>query len=156
MNLKSPLFFALLGAVVVLVVIGGVSVFNRGAKLAAPDLQPENSLSLTELTQVSEPGVVGPTVTYTDEGYSPATISVKKGQSVTFQNESARNMWTASDPHPTHQDYPTSGGCETSTFDSCKGTPPGQSWSFTFDAIGEWNYHDHLRPSRSGAVTVTQ
>jgi plastocyanin len=44
-------------------------------------------------------------ILYTDNGYSPKIITVKKGQSVHFINQSKLPMWTASDPHPVHTDY---------------------------------------------------
>lgn len=93
-------------------------------------------------------------ITLSDDGFSPSQILVKKGDTVTFKNESSSPMWPASSVHPTHRDYPTTGGCLGSTFDACKGIAPGESWSFTFDASGTWKYHDHLSPQWRGAITV--
>ena len=94
------------------------------------------------------------TVTYSDSGYSPAVLRVKAGETVTFKNESSRGMWTASAVHPTHTNYPTSGGCLGSTFDACQGIQPGQSWSFRFDERGTWKYHNHVRSGDTGAIEV--
>ena len=95
-------------------------------------------------------------VTYTDAGFSPKTIEVSKGDTVTFTNNSSRNMWIASNMHPTHNEYPTESDedCLGSSFDACIGIPVGESWSFTFDRIGEWGYHDHLSVSRTGTIIV--
>ena len=93
-------------------------------------------------------------ITYTDAGYYPNEITVKVGGKVTFKNESGAQMWTASALHPTHREYPTTGGCIGSTFDTCKGIPPGESWSFKFDIPGTWRYHNHLSPSHFGRVVV--
>lgn len=94
------------------------------------------------------------TITFISSGYSPATLTVKKGTIVTFKNGSAGQVWPASAMHPTHAVYPTTGGCIGSTFDACRGIEPGGSWSFTFGVVGSWKYHDHLNPSFTGAIVV--
>ena len=113
------------------------------------DSNPSQSTS-TPQTPVAE----GKVVTYTDAGYSPATLEVKVGDTVTFKNQSSKSMWTASAMHPTHLLYPTTGGCIGSTFDACKGVQIGGSWSFRFDIKGTWKYHDHLTPNYFGTIIV--
>ncbi len=93
-------------------------------------------------------------ITYTDAGYSPATLQIKKGETVTFKNQSGQSMWTASAAHPTHTVYPTTGGCIGSTFDACQAVQPGDSWSFRFDVSGAWKYHNHLSPGDAGTIVV--
>lgn len=93
-------------------------------------------------------------VTYTDAGYSPTPLAIKIGETVTFKNESSRSMWPASALHPTHREYPTTGGCIGSTFDACRGVQKGDFWSFKFDIAGTWRYHDHLNPGSFGAIIV--
>lgn len=95
-----------------------------------------------------------PRVVYSDGGYLPDPLIVKKGTMVTFENATENPMWTASDQHPSHRLYPTRGGCLGSTFDACVGTPPGGTWSFTFDIVGSWNYHNHLNPANGGTIIV--
>lgn len=94
------------------------------------------------------------TVIYTDSGYSPTALKIKKGETVVFKNQSSRAMWPASAMHPTHRIYPTTGGCIGSAFDACAGVPSGGTWSFKFDISGTWKYHDHLNPGATGAITV--
>lgn len=104
---------------------------------------------------VSAPtALVGHTVTYTDSGFSPASITVRAGDSVTFKNDSSQPFWPASNPHPVHTGYPTTGGCIGSTFDACGPIAPGGSWSFTFGIKGAWGYHNHLNPGFDGTVVV--
>lgn len=100
------------------------------------------------------------TVTYTDSGYSPSTLQIKKGETVTFKNESLQSMWPASAVHPTHRLYsgtslsehcPDTAG---TAFDACKGFLPGSSWPFKFDKAGTWNYHNHLNPGDRGMIVV--
>ena len=94
------------------------------------------------------------TILYTDDGFMPATLTVKAGAKVTFLNESSFQVWPASNNHPTHRLYPTTGGCVGSTFDACKGVKPDGFWSFVFSIPGAWKYHDHLSPARTGSVVV--
>ncbi len=93
-------------------------------------------------------------VTYTDKGFEPAQVTIRKGSAVTFMNRSSMPMRPAADPHPAHTGYPVPGGCVASLLDSCQNIAPGTGWSFRFDAAGTWGYHDHLRPSFKGVVAV--
>jgi plastocyanin len=94
------------------------------------------------------------TVAFTGSGFSPATATINKGDTVIFKNESNTQVWPASNNHPTHLLYPTRGGCVGSTFDACRGIPPGESWSFKFDYAGTWGYHDHMNPNNKGTIVV--
>ena len=81
-------------------------------------------------------------------GWNPSAITVKKGETVTWINEDPNGAhWPASSPHPAHTDYPE--------FDPKAPIAPGQSWSFKFDRVGTWHYHDHLNASTYGYGTVT-
>src|SRR3989338_1392701 len=100
------------------------------------------------------------TVTYTDSGYSSATVKISAGDAITFVNDSSNTMWTASNLHPTHTLYPSSDISKCSTalavelFDTCKGVAPGESWSFTFAQKGNWGYHNHLQIGHGGIIIV--
>lgn len=113
--------------------------------------QPVLELSVKQAPPVEKKEYV---INYTDEGFSPATLQIKKNETVTFKNKSSSSMWPASAMHPTHQVYPTTGGCLGSTFDACKGVQPGDSWSFKFEVVGSWKYHDHLTPQDRGTINV--
>lgn len=103
----------------------------------------------------SEPAV---TVTYTNDGFSPETVTITRGQTVRFTNESDGDMWVASAVHPTHTVYPekTEEDCLGSAFDACQSVAPGNSWSFTFNETGEWGYHNHRRANHTGAIVVEE
>ncbi len=88
------------------------------------------------------------TVTYTDSGYAPSTLTVKKGTTVIFVNQSSSGMWTASGVHPTHQLLPG--------FDHLKSVAKGGSYDYTFVKVGTWKYHNHANPSDTGTVVVTE
>lgn len=83
-----------------------------------------------------------------DGTFAPATLTVKKGAKVTWTNEGDRPVWPASAPHPVHTDYPG--------FDAGTDLRKGDSWSFTFDKVGSWKYHNHLNPTVKGTVVVTE
>lgn len=97
------------------------------------------------------------TVTYTDAGFQPESVSIAVGETVEFINESGEAMWVASDVHPSHSQYDGTslsehcdGGVVTA-FDQCGS---GDSYTFTFDQAGEWSYHNHESASDGGVVTV--
>ncbi len=98
----------------------------------------------------------------TDDGYEPSEITIKQGQAVVFENISSGAAWPAADIHPSHAGYPGSGieKCgtdkESQIFDACATLEPGQEYAFTFEYAGEWQYHDHVFPTKIGAVKVTQ
>ena len=87
-------------------------------------------------------------------------MEINKGDIVLFLNEGSSKSWPASDVHPTHTVYPNSGISKCGTveeeniFDACKGLANGESYSFTFNEIGTWTYHDHLKPYVGGTIVV--
>lgn len=160
---------AIIAIVIVAVILAGGYFIFRSAPQSTPSVPqpsseqttsqaPVSELPSSELTSQPSAGQTLATeekiVIYTDSGYSPATLTVKKGETVTWKNQSSQSMWTASGKHPTHLLYPTTGGCLGSTFDACQGIQPGGSWSFKFDIVGNWKYHNHLNSGNFGAIVV--
>lgn len=100
------------------------------------------------------------TVTLTNEGFSPKTVTIKKGQTVTWLNQASMDMWVASSVHPVHSAYSGTTlqqhcpDAQNSSFDACQGFSKGSTYSFTFDKVGSWNYHNHLDPNQTGTVVV--
>lgn len=135
-------------AILILVLAGAWKLLgNRQTPASAPQEQQE----------VAGSEVV---ITYTDQGFSPASVNIKKGDTVVWKNESAKDMWPASAMHPTHTVYPGSGiqKCNTAEqpniFDACGPIAPGGSWSFRFLEVGSWKFHNHLFPTAFGTVNV--
>jgi plastocyanin len=85
-------------------------------------------------------------IDYTDQGFSPAEATIQLGTLVSFKNSSAIPMWTASDPHPTHTDYPE--------FDAKKDYAPGETFSFYFTKLGTFGYHNHEKSLHRGIIHV--
>ena len=139
--------------ILIIIVLGGYFLL-KNPKAQAPTIETPVISTSTGDTDNSVPSANQNVITYTNTGYSPSTLTVQVGTTVTFKNESSMAMWAASASHPTHKVYPTTGGCLGSTFDACKGIQPGDSWSFKFDIAGNWKYHDHLKPSFFGTIIV--
>ena len=156
-------------AIVVVVVLGGGYLLWQNSSQPAvvtptptpttPTPTPPTPTPAPAPTPSPTPTPAPVTVTYTDAGFSPSSVTVKKGQAVRFvNNSSSQEVWPASAVHPTHSVYPvkTALDCLGSSFDACKGLKTGESWSFTFNSVGEWRYHDHLHASKTGTVIVTE
>ena len=108
--------------------------------------QGEASMSATAAAQVEAHAKAA--VTITPGGtFSPAVVTVKAGDTVTWTDQSQNPVRIASNPHPTHTDYPG--------FDSGSAIDFGTTYSFTFTKVGSWGYHNHFSPNVQGTVIVT-
>jgi len=119
---------------------------TQGGQTAQSTQQAAPSQSVT--SQITAAPASGNAVMYTEDGFEPHTITIKAGQKVTWTNKDSDDLWVASNPHPTHTDYPG--------FDELKGMSTGGTYSFTFTKVGKWGYHNHLNPSQMGVVVVMQ
>ena len=72
-----------------------------------------------------------------EDGFSPAEISIQKGDTVVFFTTQKKPFWPASNLHPSHTLYPE--------FDAREPIDPSQSWSFTFERPGEWYSKERAR-----------
>src|ERR1051326_866180 len=81
---------------------------NTPATNTAPQTQTPTSPANNGGTFSGEADIMGKVyeVDYTSSGFSPSTLTVKAGDTVVFKNKSSSAFWPASDPHPTHTDYP--------------------------------------------------
>ncbi len=77
------------------------------------------------------------------DGFSPATIRVKKGQLVTWTNQDTAQHAIASDESNTELD-----GSETLQKDDV--------FSYSFDKTGTYNYHDQLYNSAFKGVIIVE
>ena len=85
-------------------------------------------------------------IEFTETGFVPKNMTIAKEDSITFTTARGVSFWPASDLHPTHELY--------SEFDPKRPIPTNESWSFKFDRVGEWEYHDHLNPLFRGMIVV--
>ena len=79
--------------------------------------------------------------------FDPRVLTVSRGATVRFENVSGTDKWPASNFHPTHQLYPG--------FDAAHTLRNGESYSFKFERVGRWGYHDHLSPNIQATIVVT-
>ena len=163
--------FILIGGAIVLGV-GALLFFQSSQEQEESDMMDEGMIEEMEEEMGEMMPVMGEemvdemmaehTVVYSDEGYNPKELTIKKGDTVTFRNESSRETWPASAMHPSHNAYPGSGiqKCETeertSIFDACMGLKQGEEWSFVFGEAGEWFYHDHNMADMFGKIIVQE
>ena len=148
--------YLVIGLLFVLVIAGFVFIKQRGGEVLAPtgeEITISQESPPTEPTGSSPPvGEPKPApaakleVIYTANGFSPKSLIVKAGDTVVFKNNSGRDFWPASAPHPIHTNYPE--------FDAKRAITSGASYSFTFTRVGSWKYHDHLNPSINGTIAV--
>ncbi len=137
--------------IIVLVLIGIYFVFKGNG--------PAVSNAVSQNESVKNENLGANTVVYADGGFTPQTITIKKGQSVNFVSQTGNPMWVATNPHPAHTGYDNTslsthcaaGYSGPAPFDECQS---GQSYTFKFDKAGTWDYHNHLLANDGGTVVV--
>ncbi len=100
-----------------------------------PDVSPSPS---TEVKAMS--------ISIGDEGFTPSTVTIPVGTTVTFTNNGQALHWPASDPHPVHTGL--------AGFDAKRGLATGETYSYTFTKAGTFGMHDHLNASLKGSIVV--
>jgi plastocyanin len=138
--------YLVIGTVVVVFLLGVYFIKYQKPTGTQPSISPTTFQSPSPETGIIEKATV--TVKYTETGFDPKAVTIKKGETVEWVNESDNPMWVASSPHPQHTDYPG--------FDELKGDAKGETYSFSFDKTGMWKYHNHLGPKDFGSVTVQE
>lgn len=143
-----------------LVVTAGVALALVGCSKPATTTTSVDTSATTPVvtTESSSPGSATPSttapatesaassaVTISGSKFSPATLTVKVGTTVTWTNQDALPHIVASDPHPTHTKVP---GLVSASLSK------GGSFSFTFDKAGTFTYHCHLHPEMTGTIVV--
>ncbi len=158
--------------VVAVVIIGGGFWWFTAQRVEAPVVDNPTTLSGdTNSTANSDTGTqvgadvsvntapISATVIYNGDSFAPSSVTIRKGGTVKWVNTSGGKMWVASAQHPTHGVYNGTSRtehCPDSTgtaFDQCVG---GGDYSFTFDKVGTWSYHDHINSNLFGKVVVVE
>lgn len=99
--------------------------------------------------EAAKPSTAEVTITYTDDGFSPAEATVSSGGKVTWINNSSKELQVGSAIHPIHsENREISGGKFTLDIS------PGESATVTLTKKGTWGYHAHLKPSAGGRLIV--
>lgn len=144
--------------VAIIIIAGAWFLFTDDAMAPAGDgvdvSADSNGVFTTDMAPMAE------TVAYNGSDFTPKDVVVKKGGTVTFVNQGGEKMWVASAMHPTHEVYDGTvrethcPNVSNTAFDQCVGEEG--DYSFTFDKVGNWNYHDHLMPGATGRVMVVE
>ena len=134
------------GLILIFVVLAVLWLFNtvldNPIKTAGIVNNPDETGGLAETTENI--------IEITANGFSPKELTISVGETVKWVNKDTEEHWPATAMHPTHTVYPGSSieKCGTSEeeniFDACGGSPPRESWGFTFNEVGSWSYHDHI------------
>jgi len=164
--MKIAIAFVLLAA---LLVAGCTQQTTTTAQTTTPTTTEGQPATVETTTETTTPGTTQTTepiggqeviVEIASTGFNPQTVTINKGDTVTWVNLDTAPHWPASAMHPTHKIYPGSDiqKCgtaeEPNIFDACRELGPEETYSFTFNQVGEWNYHDHKNPSLFGKVIV--
>ncbi len=99
----------ILALVILVIVIAGATLWmlrnpaTDGNNVAPTPTTPN---STSDESSVADSGTtttgMEATITYSDSGYSPSSITVNTGDKVIIKNTSSRSMQFDSDPHPAH------------------------------------------------------
>lgn len=132
----------IVGIIIIIIVIGGGFYFLNKNKSSSMNMQnmptPSQEQTNTSPTDSNQTPTATNTVTIQNYAFSPATITVKVGDTVTWtNNDSAPHSATADD-----------GSFDTGTFSQ------GQSKSITFKKAGTFTYHCSVHPYMKGTVIV--
>lgn len=163
-------------ALIVLLIVGGIIYAQSGDRTADPvnsdvittptdtegasdaDLNPVEQIPTTPPTDnqtdgrfsgeddIMAPDVAVHEISFSGTAFSPANLTIKNGDIVVFKNNSNKNFWPASGPHPSHTNYPE--------FDAKREMAPGEIFQFKFTKTGSWGFHDHLTPTAFGRIVV--
>ena len=149
----------LLFVVAAVLVVGAIVLVNSQSQTTAPP--PQKTSTAPVVTREPSPKVstdeammgadkmIGKEVNVnaTSAGFEPKDLTIKMGTKVVWVNDGTSVANVSSALHPTHQVYPT---LNLGNFES------GESVELVFDKAGTYRYHNHLNPSQTGTVTVTQ
>ena len=147
--MKKPVIIVLILAVIV--IGAGAYFMTRPSKISSTSTSEKVSTTSPDTNSNGTPAQsndqtqVSSTVIYTDSGFSPASTTIKSGESVKFVNNSSRALQLDSDPHPTHTNNEEL---------NVGAIGKGESVVVKLTTTGTWNYHNHLRTGDSGTIIV--
>ena len=153
-NRKTPKL--LIGIILVAVGAGLLIWALTGRDANAPMPESNNNASVNtaqtdsenpDQSTSSEDQAQAAVITFTNDGFTPSSLTVKKGATVTVKNESSNRVQFSSDDHPTHR---------LNTEMNLRTLAPGELASFTATTVGAHGFHDHIDDSKVGTLTVTE
>lgn len=88
-------------------------------------------------------------VSVTPSGFFPAQVTISKGSTIVWTNNSANTAYVTPDDHPNHTKY--KGVWDD---DGTGEIAPGETYSHTFSTTGTFTYHNHEDETQAGIVIV--
>lgn len=85
------------------------------------------------------------TITYTNNGFNPKTLTITAGATVVIKNQSSEDLLFSSNDHPTHTH-------NDELNEAALG--PDQSQTITPTTKGTWGFHNHLDANKTGTLVV--
>ncbi len=125
---------------------GGLPV-NTGTPTPAPTRAVASNPTSTPNPTSSAAPTVMPTPTpqpanvviFTDNGFSPSSITASQGTMIRFVNNSSQNMWVIAD---------------NSTFDMGQPVAKNGVFEYKFTTKGEWLFHNKLNENQKGKIVI--
>ncbi len=133
---SNKLVLGIIGVVVLVgIVVVVIVAMNQDSSTSKPDQTNTNSSNAGDAVTTNS-------VTISNYAFSPASITVKKGTTVTWTNEDTIK-------HTVTADDDSQPGPKSELFGK------GKTYSYTFDTVGQFPYHCVPHPYMKGTVTVT-
>ena len=130
----------LIPIIIVIVLVGGVAAVLATRHKSDTTPTPATQSSSTNNSTATQP-VSTNSVSIKDFMFSPDSITVKKGATVTWTNQDGTSHTVTADKD---------GGPDSGTL------ADGKSYSFTFNAVGTFTYHCNFHSDMKGTVVVTE
>ena len=129
-----------IGLVAIGVIVAGITVLSAKNATAPTG----HMVAPKESTKQGTAPQAGGAVSIQGYAFAPKNLTVKKGTKVTWTNQDvAKHNVAVDDGSPT-------GGPDGPLFGK------GETFSFTFETVGTYNYHCSPHPYMHGSVTVTE
>ena len=143
-NLKKTTILGIIASFAL--VLSACSLYN---KTPSQDQTTEQAQSKTQGQTQQSQDESAATITFAGGSVSPATVTIKSGESITWENKGTSAVQVASNPHPTHTD-----NRELTSGQSTLSLEAGALETVSLTKKGTWGFHDHLNPSVKGTVVV--
>lgn len=136
-------------SVLAVLLIGAYALYRTTAQTAPTPSPVANIPAPTSAEVISSPTPTASTsatvISINNTGFTPQTVTIKAGETVTWVNTDTTTHNVSSAIHPTHLLYPPLNLGTIKT---------GGSQSLSFPIAGSYKYHDHIYPKLSGTIVV--
>lgn len=126
---------------IILIIIGIIAL--GGVTYAVITSQPKTMTMESTSTQDMEPEMAPNTINIKDFAFSPETLTIKKGTTVTWTNQDDAR----------HDITPVG---DASDFERSELLEQGESYGFTFNNVGTYEYICSPHPYMTGTIEVTE